>query len=80
MAIAETLKNRTTPFEPIVAFEDPLRKARWSGFLKNKEVTQPLGLAETLAEMKFFLLPVMESFSRGERFPKNWNRDEKKRS
>ena len=65
-AVKETFGHRGTTLDSIVAFEDgfaddPYRKGRWNGFVKSKHVLLALSLEETIAGIKTFLMPVINS-------------------
>ena len=77
-ALEETFENRHTSMNEIVAFEagfadDPVRQSRWRSFVKKKKAMLPVSMEETIAVIRAFLLPVVESIRAEEKFKKGWD-------
>jgi len=80
-AIKETFRNRSTPIENIVAFEnqfisDSLHERRWTAFAKKKKTTLDASLEEVIGQIKNFLIPLLEASQRDEIFASHWEPDE----
>ena len=81
-AILETFQNRKTSFEKIAAFEggfceDPLRISRWKGFLRQKNVQEPIDFSDAIDTLRIFLNPIVESIREGQLFLGSWNHEKK---
>lgn len=77
-ALLETFRHRNTSFEEIVAFEDsfcdePLRAARWKGFLNQKNVQVPIEFPEAIKDIKAFLNPVVVAIRNETVFNGTWD-------
>ena len=77
-ALKETFENRHTSMGEIVALEDgfaddPIRQSRWRSFVKKKKAMLPVSMEETIAVIRAFLLPVVESIRAEEKFKKGWD-------
>ncbi|MDY0289157.1 MAG: nucleotidyl transferase AbiEii/AbiGii toxin family protein [Sphaerochaeta sp.] len=77
-AIRETLDNRKTNLDVIVAFEsgfcdDPHRKGQWTSFVKGKNVDSSLNLTEVISQITIFLLPIVHALREETKYQKVWN-------
>ncbi|HAF85475.1 MAG TPA: nucleotidyl transferase AbiEii/AbiGii toxin family protein [Sphaerochaeta sp.] len=77
-AIGETLDNRKTNLDSIVAFElgfsdNPHRKGQWTSFIRAKKVDSTLSLPEVIDQIEMFLHPIVEALRGKTNFQKIWN-------
>lgn len=77
-AIEETFRNRNTGFDEIAAFKDgfckdTIRASRWKGFLRQKNVLEPIAFDEAIQSIRMFLDPVVDSIRKGNTFKGTWD-------
>lgn len=77
-AIKETFLHRGTKYDDIVAFEDgftndPIRQARWNGFIKKKKAMIPVKFSEVVSGIKQFLKPVVEEVINEKELNSKWD-------
>ena len=82
-AVAETFRHRKTGFEEIAAFEesfceDPIRISRWKGFLKQKNVLEPIEFREAIGAIKSFLNPIIAAIREDTSFTGTWKHEAKR--
>lgn len=77
-AIKETLDNRKTKMDVIVAFEfgfcdEPYRKGQWTSFTRAKNIDSLLSFPEVITQIEAFLYPIIEALRKKTNFQKKWN-------
>ena len=76
-AVRETFDHRKTGLTDLVAFEpgfadDPLRKSRWTAFMKKKQAMIPVSLEETIRIIQAFLTPIISCIANMGSCPGQW--------
>ena len=79
-AMKETFAHRNVRTDVIAAFEpdfteDPIRRTRWTSFVKKKRAMLPVTFEETIGMIRTFIGPVLNAMKNGEEFDKVWRHE-----
>ena len=77
-SVSETFSHRGTGFDDIAAFDpsftaDPVRRTRWSAFVKKKHAMENVSFDETMQLLRTFLQPIADAITAGSPFDRTWS-------